>query len=135
MHRRGGGSGKLRKEFGCSVNTDALVTDIWLNFFVWGGLQNIWWIIYCGWSLDIYVLLTRGRIIKTLVKLQCWAPCISSYNMKATMCQQCCKSGSSNIIYISSLLGGCMCYYEGHIVASTWLLSTWNSQSENVYKI
>ena len=37
----------------------------------------------------------RDRIIKTLVKLQCSAPCISSYNMKATMCQQCCKSGSS----------------------------------------
>ena len=38
-----------------------------------------------------------GQIIKTLVKLQCSAPCISSYNMKATMCQQCCKSGSSKI--------------------------------------
>ena len=25
-----------------------------------------------------------------------------------------------------------MCYYEGHIVASTWLLTTWNSQSGNV---
>ena len=71
-----------------------------------------------------------GRIIKTLVKLQCSTPCISSYNMKATMCQQCCKSGSS--IYMSSLLGGYMCYYEGHIVASTWLLTTCNSQSENV---
>ena len=32
-----------------------------------------------------------------LVKLQCSVPCISSYNMKATMCQQCCKSGSSKI--------------------------------------
>ena len=40
---------------------------------------------------------TCGRIIKTLVKLQCSASCISSYNMKATMCQQCCKSGSSKI--------------------------------------
>ena len=40
---------------------------------------------------------SRGRIIKTLVKLQCSTPCISSYNMKATMCQQCCKSGSSKI--------------------------------------
>ena len=39
----------------------------------------------------------RGRIIKMLVKLQCSAPCISSYNMKAAMCQQCCKSGSSKI--------------------------------------
>ena len=27
-----------------------------------------------------------------------------------------------------------MCYYEGHIVASTWLLTTRNSQSENVLK-
>ena len=34
---------------------------------------------------------------KTLVKLQCSAPCISSYNMKATMYQQLCKSGSSKI--------------------------------------
>ena len=25
-----------------------------------------------------------------------------------------------------------MCYYEEHIVASTWLLTKWNSQSENV---
>ena len=41
--------------------------------------------------------MSRGRIIKTLVKLQYSAPCISSYNMKATMCQQCCKSGSSKI--------------------------------------
>ena len=39
----------------------------------------------------------RGRIIKTIVKLQCSVPCISSYNMKARMCQQCCKSGSSKI--------------------------------------
>ena len=38
-----------------------------------------------------------GQIIKTLVKLQCSAHCISSYNMKATMCQQCCKSESSKI--------------------------------------
>ena len=38
-----------------------------------------------------------GRIIKTLVKLQYSAPSISSYNMKATICQQCCKSGSSKI--------------------------------------
>ena len=38
-----------------------------------------------------------GRIIKMLVKLQCSASCISIYNMKATMCQQCCKSGSSKI--------------------------------------
>ena len=38
-----------------------------------------------------------GRIIKTLIKLQYSAPCISSYNMKATLCQQCCKSGSSKI--------------------------------------
>ena len=74
----------------------------------------------------------RGRIIKTLVKLQCSAPCVSSYNMKATMCQQCCKSGSSKIYTVSSLSGGCICYYEGHIVASTCLLTTWNSQSENV---
>ena len=40
---------------------------------------------------------SRGRIIKTLVKLQCSAPCSSRYNMKATMCQQCCKPGSSKI--------------------------------------
>ena len=69
-----------------------------------------------------------GRIIKTLVKLQCSAPCISSYNMKATMCQQCCKSRSSKIYKFI----GSMCYYEGQIVASTWLLTTWNSRSENV---
>ena len=29
--------------------------------------------------------------------------------------------------YIGSLLGSSMCYYEGHIVVSTWLLTTWNS--------
>ena len=45
-------------------------------------------------------VLAYGRIIKTLVKLQYSAPCISSYNMKATMCQQCCKSGSPKNIYI-----------------------------------
>ena len=38
-----------------------------------------------------------GPIIKSLVKLQCSTPCISSYNMKATMCPQYCKSGSSKI--------------------------------------
>ena len=48
-------------------------------------------------SLFISSAESRGRIIKTLVKLQCSAPCISSYNMKATTCQQCCKSGSSKI--------------------------------------
>ena len=38
-----------------------------------------------------------GQIIKTLVKLLCSAPYISSYNIKATKCQQCCKSGSFKI--------------------------------------
>ena len=39
------------------------------------------------------LLLCYGLIIKTLVKLECSAPCSSSYKMKATMCQQYCKSG------------------------------------------
>ena len=48
-------------------------------------------------ELCLLVTKPRGRIIETVVKLQCSAPCISSYNMKATMCQQCCKLGSSKI--------------------------------------
>ena len=71
-----------------------------------------------------------GGIIKTLVKLQCSEPCISSYNMKATMFQQCCKSGSSKIFKF--------------IVGRLYVLLRWahcsqhmttykcNSQSENV---
>ena len=47
--------------------------------------------------MKAFVKESRGQIFKTLVKLQCSAPCISSYNIKATMCQQCCKSGSSKI--------------------------------------
>ena len=63
-------------------------------WYVWG--KRSWYVphrrmIWCP------VVTTWGRIIKTLVKLQCSAPCISSYNMKATMCQQCCKSGSYKI--------------------------------------
>ena len=75
------------------------------------------------------VVAFRGRIIKRLY----------SYNVQhlvsrvTTWKLQC----ASNVVnrnhpkYISSLLGGCMCYYEGHIVVSTWLLTTCNSQSEN----
>ena len=82
-------------------------------------------------------LASRGRIIKTLVKLQCSAPCIYiySYNMKATMCQQCCKSGSYKIYkFIVGRLY--MCYYEGHIVASTWLyLQHGRANQRTCYKL
>ena len=63
------------------------------------------------------------RIIKTLVKFQCSASCISIVTTWKLQC-------ASNFVnqdhpkYISSLLEGCMCYYEMHIVASTWLLAT-----------
>ena len=75
-------------------------------------------------------LTSWGRIIKTLVKLQCSVPCISSYNMKATMCQQRCKSGSSKIYKF--IVGRLYVLLRRAHLASTSLLTTCNSQSENV---
>ena len=56
-----------------------------------------WWMILNSNKTKVFVSRSRGWIIKTLLKLQCSAPCIFSYNMKATMCQQCCKPGSYKI--------------------------------------
>ena len=71
-----------------------------------------------------------GRIIKTLVKLQCLAHCISSYNMKATMCQQCCKSGSSKIYKF--IVGRLYVLLRSSHCSTCMLITTCNSQSENV---
>ena len=84
---------------------------------------------YKKWTMPVDFWTILGQDYQNACKVTIF----STLYLRATTWKLQCASNVLNRDhpkYISSLLGGCICYYEGHIVASTWLLTTCNSQSE-----